>query len=281
MRTRLSPVVAIACLACAPFACADRRGRTSAAASSSLAGTTTEAATSTSVGSTPSASPSASEGTPKRRTIARATGSLGVAFAPADVPDVPPTLVYLHGSGSNAEESCPYFELAAELGFVLVCPHGDLRDATPGARGPAWSGTISGKRTAIDRALDLAATLTPSGTLARTGGILIGFSSGASCAVEIALAEPGRHRGLVLMSMPLSLSAVALKKAGVARVVLGAAENDGSYGALRATAKALEAAGLPTRFESFGRVGHHFAADMPTRMRDDVAWLRAAEASPP
>jgi predicted esterase len=258
------------------LACSDRRvsapPRADGAAATSAS---TFAIASASTTSSPSISPSISVTPPApKRELARLSGPWGVAYAPAEVPDTPPVLVYLHGSWSNAEESCSYFEPAAAGAFVLVCPHGNLQDASVGARGPAWVGTTSAKRAAIDRALAAASKLTPSGTLASTGGVLMGFSSGASCAVEIALAEPGRYRGLVLMAMSLSLSAPALKKAGVARVALGAAENDGSFGSLRATSRSLETAGFPVQFESFGAVGHHFAADMPTRMRDVVEWLR-------
>lgn len=200
----------------------------------------------------------------------RRTGAWGVAYAPADVPRSAAPVVYFHGSWSNPEESCPYFELAVAGSAVLLCPRGNL----PAAQGGAYGGPLAKKRASLDDALAVARTLTPDGAIGAEG-VLLGFSSGASMALELAYAEPGRWPGLVLMAMSVSLSPAALKKAGVRRVVLASAENDGSYASMRATAQALASAGYPARFVGFGLVGHHYAVDMRELMRDAIAWVRA------
>lgn len=224
----------------------------------------------------PSASARASEGTspsapaPAAPRLARRDhGAWGVAYAPADLPARPPPIIFLHGNGSNPEESCPYFEPAVAGVGLLVCARGNLPSG--------WSGLLAPRKAAVDAAVRAAEPLAPDGALAQEGGVLLGFSSGAATALEVALAEPGRFRGLVLMSMPLSLSSERLRAAGVARVVLATARNDASYASLRDTARALRAAGLPARFLDFGLVGHHFAKDMERQMRDAVTWVRSTD----
>jgi predicted esterase len=214
--------------------------------------------------------PSSSSSSPQLAVEARRSGPWGVGYAPADLPVAAAPIVYFHGMWSNPEESCPYFELAVAGTGVLLCPRGNL----PAAQGGAYGGTLVTKRASLDDALAIARTLTEGGALADEG-VLLGFSSGASMALEVAYAEPGRWPGLVLMSMSVSLSPAALRKAGVRRVVLASAENDGSCASLKATAKSLEAAGYPAKFVSFGAVGHHYAVDMRERMREAIAWVRA------
>lgn len=223
----------------------------------------------------PSASDSAvhfarAPASPKLGAEARRQGAWGVGYAPADLPATAAPIVYFHGMWSNPEESCPYFELGVAGTGVLLCPRGNM----PAAEGGAYGGPFAKKRASLDDALAIARTLTEGGALADEG-VLLGFSSGASMALEVAYAEPGRWPGLVLMSMSVSLSPAALRKAGVRRVVLASAENDGSYPSLVATAKSLVSAGYPARFVTFGLVGHHYAVDMRERMRDAIAWVRA------
>ena len=208
---------------------------------------------------------------PKPRTEARASGDWGTAFAPADVRGETPPLVYLHGMWASPEDSCSFFEEAAMATGVLICPRGDR----PAREGGGWGMQLGSARKNVDAAFEAARALSGEVTIASRGGVLMGFSSGARFAVQLALAEEGRWDGLVLMSMQLHLSAPALKKAGVRRVLLATSEDDGSFGSLRANAQALQAAGLPAKFVSFGRVGHHFPPDMAKRMRDAVDWIRS------
>lgn len=193
----------------------------------------------------------------------RAKAPYGIVVAP---PALHVPVVYLHGMWASPEDSCSFFEAAASRVGPLVCPRGNL----PASAGGAWGGALSHKRVHLDEALAAAAA---HGPLAHEG-VLLGFSSGAAFALELAQHEPGRWPALVLMSMSLSTSAAALRAAKVRRVVLAAGEHDGSFAHLRALATRLDAGGVPTRFVTLGKVGHHFAVDTEARMIDAIAWVR-------
>jgi predicted esterase len=199
----------------------------------------------------------------------RAEGAWGIAVAPADVSSPRPLLVYLHGMWASPEDSCPFFERASSTRGFLVCPRG----TTKLAYGGTWTGPFAAVRARVDDATTHADALAP-GAAAQTDGTLLGFSIGAKTAVDIALAEPGRWIGLVLMSMDLHLDAPKLAAAGVKRIVLAAADDDGARLSMQRTTTALVAAGCDARFVSLGRVGHHFPKDMDTKMVEAVAWVR-------
>lgn len=215
----------------------------------------------------PSPSPAPSRAPPP----APLHGDFGIVVAPSSL-DVPrPAIVYFHGTWASPEDSCSYFERgAAPFGF-LVCPRGNARAGA----GYTWNGgyAIAGPRLAA--ALDRAEAMAPS-RLAKSGGTLVGFSIGAKVALDVALAEPGRWSGMVLMSMRLALDAAKLRAAGVQRIVLAAADDDGARASLVQATDALVRAGVDARFVSLGRVGHHFAADMEDRMADAIAWVHGA-----
>ncbi|MGZ3453070.1 MAG: alpha/beta hydrolase [Polyangiales bacterium] len=187
--------------------------------------------------------------------------SWGIAFVAGKLP-----IVYLHGMWASPEDSCSYFERAAtKLGGLLICPRGNR----PAAQGGAWGGTLAEKRRSLD------AAIAELGTETDTEGTLLGFSSGAAFAVDLAIAEPGKWTGLVLMSMKMDPRAKQLKAAGVRRVVFAAGELDASYPSMVAATKSANAAGLEAKFLTLGKVGHHFAVDMEDRMAEAIAWVRA------
>jgi len=199
----------------------------------------------------------------------RATGPWGIAVAPDDVSIARPLIVYLHGMWASPEDSCSFFERAAHPRGFLVCPRG----TTKLSYGGTWTGPFAAIRARVDEATAHAEDLGP-GAVAHDGGTLLGFSIGAKGAVDIALAEPGRWTGLVVMSMDLRLDATKLAAAGVKRIVLAAADDDGARLSMQRTTAALVAAGFDARFVSLGRVGHHFPKDMDTKMDDAVGWVR-------
>jgi predicted esterase len=203
-----------------------------------------------------------------RATSAR--GAWGIAHAPASLERPRPAIVYLHGMWASPEDSCPYFERAARPRGFLVCPRGNA----PLGGGFMWRGSYETIAPRLAEALDAAEALAP-GSLDRThDGTLMGFSSGAAFAVKIALAEPGRWSGLVLMAMDLHLDVPRLRAAGVRRVLFAAADDDGSRPGMQREAARVDAAGIAARFVSLGRVGHHFAVDMEEKMDAAVAWAR-------
>jgi predicted esterase len=164
----------------------------------------------------------------------RLTGSWGVAYPPADASTPRAPIVYLHGMWATPEDSCPLLAHAATARGFLVCPRGNS-DA-PG-EGRMWTGTYATVAPSLHSALATASALSPGAT-------------------EIALHEPGRWTGLVLLSMRIDLDAGRLRAAGVRRVVLTAGDKDSARDSMRAQADRLSAAGVPVRFMSLGDVGH-------------------------
>jgi predicted esterase len=197
----------------------------------------------------------------------RISAPWGLAFVAST--EHPPPIVYLHGMWASPEDSCSYFEPSAlAVSGALICPRGNR----PASQGGAFGGARADKRRSLDAAITEVTKIAPD--LAREGGTLVGFSSGAAFASELAIAEPGRWSGLVLMSMKLDPRPMQWKAAGVKRVLFAAGELDGSHAAMVAAAKKTNAAGLEAKFVSLGKVGHHFAVDMETRMVEAIRWAR-------
>jgi len=205
----------------------------------------------------------------------RIQGTWGVAYGPAEAPEPRPPIVFLHGMWSSPEDSCPGFESAATPFGFLVCPRGNA----PFGDGKMWAGTYADAAVTIHAALDAAAALAPGKLDRRGGGTILGFSNGAYFAAEVAMREPGRWTGLVLISMKLDLDARALQAAGVRRVVLAAGDADGARAAMQALARRLDTPAVEARFMSLGPVGHGFPPDMSRRMYEAIAWVRGAGAS--
>jgi predicted esterase len=200
----------------------------------------------------------------------RAHGAWGVAYPPNDISEARPALVYLHGMWSSPEDSCAWFEPAAAPYGFLVCPRGNA----PLGEGKMWTGTYASVAPSVHAALDAAGSLAPGKLDRSAGGTLMGYSNGAYFAAEVALHEPGRWTGLVLLSMPLELDASRLRAAGVRRVVLAAGDKDMASASMKALAEALDAGGLPARFVSLGPAGHELPRDLDARMVEPVGWVR-------
>ena len=204
----------------------------------------------------------------------RAHGVWGVAYPPADLSEARPPLVFLHGMWSSPEDACATFEPAASPFGFLVCPRGNAPLREGNFEGKMWSGTYASVAPNVHAALDAAAALSP-GKLDRSGGgTLMGYSNGAYFAAEVALHEPGRWTGLVLLSMHLELDAARLRAAGIRRVVLAGGDKDMASPSMRKLADALDADGMPARFVSLGPTGHELPRDLDTRMVEPVAWVR-------
>ena len=198
---------------------------------------------------------------------ARLHGAWGVALPPADASAPRPAVVYLHGMWASPEDSCGLFEHAATAQGFLVCPRGNA----PLGDGKMWAGTYSSVAPQLHAALDAAAR---TGSLDRAApGTMMGYSNGAYFAVEIAMSEPNRWPGLVLLSMHLELDPARLRAAGVKRVVLAAADKDGARDNMKTQADHLDTAGLPARFISLGPGGHELPSDLDARLAEPIAWV--------
>jgi len=203
----------------------------------------------------------------------RLTGSWGVAYPPADASTPHAPIVYLHGMWATPEDSCHLLAHAATARGFLVCPRGNS-DA-PG-EGRMWTGTYATVAPSLHSALATASALSPGALDRQAAGTLVGYSNGAYFAAEIALHEPGRWSGLVLLSMRLDLDADKLRAAGVHRVVLAAGDKDGARDSMRAQAARLSAAGLSVRFMSLGDVGHELPVPpgIDATLAEALAWVR-------
>jgi len=202
-------------------------------------------------------------------------GAFGVAYPPEDTSVPRPAIVFLHGMWSSPEDSCAGFEAAATPFGFLVCPRGNA----PLGSGTMWAGTYADAARTIHAALDAAGSMAP-GKLDRSGGgTLLGFSNGAYFAAEVALREPGRWPGLVLISMKLDLDARALEAAGVRRVLLAAGDADDARTAMLSLAQRLNTPAVEARFMSLGPVAHGLPPDLAWRMCEAIAWVRAASAA--
>jgi predicted esterase len=197
-------------------------------------------------------------------------GRWGVAYPPADSNGTKPAIVFLHGMWAGPEQACPDFVRAATPFGFLVCPRGN----SPNGDGWMWTGTAVDAARSIRTALDAVGELAP-GRIDRThDGTLIGYSNGAYFAAEVAMAEPGRWSGVVLLSMKLDLDPARLARAGVKRIVLAAAERDGAHQSMVDAAMRLAQAGLMARFQSLGPGGHELPRDVDARMCEALAWVR-------
>ena len=103
-------------------------------------------------------------------------------------------------------------------------------------------------------------------------GVAVGFSQGSYVAVDLVKARLARFRGLVLLGAEMHPNAQTLKDAGVKRVALGAGSLDGAHDSLVIEARRLDGEGLETRFFELGHVGHTYAVEETTILRDAIAW---------
>lgn len=192
---------------------------------------------------------------------------------PRTVSDTPRAsiVMMLHGMCSDALATCDYWNRAGREGSFLLCPVGNGRCG----EWPDWRGSSEEKAQFLDGVL--AATASSYGQhLAPPGGdILIGFSRGAFVARDVAYARPGRYRGLILIGAALKPDPQRLRASGIRRVVLAAGDYDCARPTMQLAAARLNAAGLPSRYVSTGKIWHQLPADLEAILRDAIAWIRA------
>ncbi|MCB9589989.1 MAG: hypothetical protein H6718_31535 [Polyangiaceae bacterium] len=172
--------------------------------------------------------------------------------------------IMLHGMCDVPQNECPSFASATDDAWLL-CPQASIGCNGGGA---TWNWKTRVER--VERATERA--LSGQDVSQDTPRTLIGFSLGASTALEVAQNGHGRYDALVLIAGRIYPDAKKLKAHGVQRVVLAAGDFDGSAPHLRAESSRLERAGVETRFMSLGKVGHQFARDMPTWLDDALTW---------
>ena len=193
-------------------------------------------------------------------------GASVMAFPPAkSAARAPMTVVYLHGRHARVANGCPWFRSgASELGW-LVCPEGP-EEQPDGSW--SWGADVFAQGAIVARTLRVAVA----NGATREPGVAVGFSQGSYVAVDLVKARLARFRGLVLLGAEMHPNAQTLKDAGVKRVALGAGSLDGAHDSLAIEARRLDGEGLETRFFELGHVGHTYAVEETTILRDAIAW---------
>lgn len=95
-------------------------------------------------------------------------------------------------------------------------------------------------------------------------------------AADIAMQPGSSWRGLILIGAKVHLDPTKLSANGIKRVVLASGDYDGARDEMRrAAARTNGVQGLQVRYESLGRVGHGFAADMDGWMAGALGWVES------
>jgi predicted esterase len=208
-----------------------------------------------------------------RQTLVPSSGHIVEVYPPIDAPAqaAVPLVVFLHATCMQPADVCEFWSKAGREGSWLACPAGPSTCYGE----PDWSGTPKEKAAALDSALTAV-----DGAYGRwidhgKGDVLIGYSRGAFAARDILYERPGRFHGLILISAILSPDPARLKAAGIRRAVFATGDLDISRPTMRLAVQKLDAAGIPARFMSLGKVGHWLPEDLERIMRDALAWVEA------
>jgi predicted esterase len=208
---------------------------------------------------------------PARREVRSYDEGAAVVVEPRVERDGPlPVTVVLHGICGHAENICAPFATAASARGWLVCPRATTKCADGGAmwlpseKNPALFEEILAR---VDAAHAHALAVDSPRTL-------VGFSLGATAALDLANRSHGEWDALVLLSADVHPDAKLLHEAGVRSVLLAAGERDMMYPVMRAAASRLARDGMRARFLSLGAVGHTLPPDMSAWSEYALAWAR-------
>ena len=181
-------------------------------------------------------------------------------------------LANLHGMCNPPGYACGYWVNAGTAQGFMICPEGNT---TCGAGGPSsWEESFG----EMDRDLEAAITAVDEaypGELTRRGAVLTAFSRGAYAAPVIASMHPGRWPYLILAEADVTLTAYALRKAGVKAVVLLAGEYGTQIKGERETVARLQAEHFPARFLTMKKAGHYYSADIDDLMAEAISFVLA------
>jgi predicted esterase len=206
-----------------------------------------------------------SEGPPSREPTNRA-----LVYAPRDAHDAArPVTVLLHGMCGDPRYACAPFVDVTTTRSWLVCPRGE---EACGA-GASWRLRATEDTQVVEASVRATASEHAGQVDVAAPRVIVGFSLGGIAAVQIAQGSSGTYEGLVVIESIVHPDAALLKRAGVKRVVLAAADLDITSAPLRKDAKTLATQGLPTLFVSLGQYGHGYPPDIADRMHDAMQWV--------
>ena len=181
-------------------------------------------------------------------------------------------LANLHGMCNPPGYACGYWVNAGTAHGFMICPEGNT---TCGAGGPSsWDESFVDMDRDLEAAIGAVEEAYP-GELTRKGAVLTAFSRGAYAAPVIAGMHPGRWPYLILAEADVTLTAYALRKAGVKAVVLLAGEYGTQIKGERDTVTRLQAEHFPARFLTMKKAGHYYSADIDDLMAEALAFVFA------
>lgn len=181
-------------------------------------------------------------------------------------------LANLHGVCNPPGYACGYWVNAGTAHGFMVCPEGNT---ICGPGGPSsWDESFVDMDRDLEAAISVVDEAYP-GELTRSGAVLTAFSRGAYAAPVIASMHPGRWPYLILAEADVTLSAYALRKAGVKAVVLLAGEYGTQIKGERETVARLQAEHFPARFLTMKKAGHYYSADIDELMAEALAFVFA------
>jgi predicted esterase len=200
-----------------------------------------------------------------------------VFVEPIDASEQPPTfvlrgatsghaLIFLHGLCGHAQGYVQSFQFSAARFGVVIAPQGDVVCG----RGPwaSWSSNVAALETRIDRALTTLGRTEPRSELA-----LIGYSLGATRALDLVRRSPGRYTRLILIAAPSVPSARGL--AGVRRALMMAGERD-RKDLMQRGVRVMRAAGITSEFMALPGAAHgEMGPDAERVMGEALDWLFA------
>ena len=219
---------------------------------------------------------------PKKRVLLRTTsGDLVHAYPPLTLgrneqkaSSGAPVILMLHGMCGEPLASCDYWNRGGRQGNWLLCPSGNTRC---GKQHFDWARGIESRGPHLGEVVESLGARFGAHIDTKGGSILMGFSRGAFVARDAVYGAPkGSYRALVLIGAAIKLDALQLRQAGIQRVVMACGDFDGARASMRASTTKLNAAGLPTRFVSTGRIYHQLPRDFEAFVRSAIGWINQA-----
>ena len=201
-----------------------------------------------------------------------------------------PTVLTLHGRGANAFDLLGLAPHLCKGRFLMICPEGPLETPIgPGALGYAWYPMSMGGPPDIEAILASRAKLQEflDGCLRRypidaKKFLVLGFSQGGVMAYSLALSNPERFSGLVVLSSWLPKELVPELSIGEAVQSLPTLVQHGSQDPLieiqraRDSVEHLRALRVPLTYREYD-MGHEIT---PRSLSDLSAWLEEKVLSP-
>ncbi len=234
--------------------------------------------------STPSSASKLKKSVPmpdKRVVLRTASGNLVHTYPPLKDPagagrqasSGAPVVLMLHGMCGDPLASCDYWNRGGRRGSWLVCPSGNTQCGSNWD----WARGTDVRAAYLEQVLETLQARYGAHVSTKQGSILMGFSRGAFVARDAVYGSTkGRYRALILIGATIKLDAQRLRQAGIQRIVMACGDLDGARASMRANTARLNAAGIPTRFVSTGRIYHQLPANLEAFARDAIAWLNQA-----